>query len=461
MQKHSKWLDGAIKYCVAAIILTVPLYPKFPFLRIPGTFVSIRLEDLLIAFGALLLLIEVLPRLASFLKDKLNQSVILFLVIGLLSICSAIFVTKTVSPHIGFLHWARRVEYFVPLFLGLIAIRKNRDNLGFYFKIILIVVFFAFLYGVGQRYLNWPIIITQNEEYSKGVALRWISGSHINSTFAGHYDLATYLVLVLPIVVSGAFLLKNMKIKAIMVIIFLLGLWLLVVSASRVSLISYLIAVSGTLVLIKKTKAIPAILVISILFTGFSPNLMARYKRVTDVVINKIKEVELLNYNFSPDVAFASNDDEALFKREELVPTPKPPVIFEDRSTNIRFNVEWPRAIRALSKNPLLGTGYSSITLATDNDYLRLLGEVGLLGFFAFFLILIRIGQKLLSVFPFEKFKGVELAFITGLTGSIPGLLLNAVFIDIFEASKFATIFWLLIGLGLGLVKYEKNEGKN
>ncbi|MBU0569337.1 hypothetical protein KKB40_00970, partial [Patescibacteria group bacterium] len=62
---------------------------------------------------------------------------------------------------------------------------------------------------------------------------------------------------------------------------------------------------------------------------------------------------------------------------------------------------------------------------------------------------------------PFKKFKGVELAFITGLTGSIPGLLLNAVFIDIFEASKFATIFWLLIGLGLGLVKYEKNEGKN
>jgi hypothetical protein len=240
MQKHSKWFNGAVKYCVAAILLAVPLYPKFPFLRIPGTFVSIRLEDLIIAFGALLLLIEIFPKIAIFLKDKLNQSVILFLTIGLLSLTSAIFITKTVPPHIGFLHWARRVEYFVPLFLGLIAIRKNRKNLGFYFKIVLIVVFFTFVYGLGQRYLNWPIIITQNEEYSKGVALRWIAGSHISSTFAGHYDLATFLVLVLPIVVSAVLLLKNKKIKATLVVVFLFGLWLLVVSASRVSLVSWL-----------------------------------------------------------------------------------------------------------------------------------------------------------------------------------------------------------------------------
>jgi hypothetical protein len=203
------------------------------------------------------------------------------------------------------------------------------------------------------------------------------------------------------------------------------------------------------------------VLIISILFTGFSPNLMARYKRFVDVSVNRIKKVELLNYDFSPKIVFASSSDETLFKRKVPTPTFKPLPIFEDRSTNIRFNVEWPRAIRALAKNPLLGTGYSSITLATDNDYLRLFGEVGLLGFFAFFLILTRIGQKLLSVFPLRKrFKGTELAFITGLTGSIPGLLLNAVFIDIFEASKFAIIFWLFVGLCLGLVRYEKNEGK-
>ncbi len=133
--------------------------------------------------------------------------------------------------------------------------------------------------------------------------------------------------------------------------------------------------------------------------------------------------------------------------------------VFEDRSSSIRLNVEWPRAIRAFTKNPLLGTGYSSITLATDNDYLRLLGEAGALGFLAFSLIFIRIGNLTLANFPIHKnFSGVEQAFIAGIAGSIPGVLLNAVFIDVFEASKFAILFWLLMGMFVALLKYKHNE---
>ena len=81
------------------------------------------------------------------------------------------------------------------------------------------------------------------------------------------------------------------------------------------------------------------------------------------------------------------------------------------------MNVEWPRAIRALKKNPLLGTGYSSITLATDNDYLRLLGETGVLGFLAFLLIGVRLIKRYLIAYPFKKLKEVETGFIVGLIG--------------------------------------------
>ena len=121
------------------------------------------------------------------------------------------------------------------------------------------------------------------------------------------------------------------------------------------------------------------------------------------------------------------------------------------------MNVEWPRALRAFYKNPLLGTGYSSITLATDNDYLRALGETGILGLLAFLLIIFGIINKFLSVLPLDKnFSGLNLAFMAGLLGSLPGLLVNAVFIDIFEASKFALIFWFFIGLALKL-SHEKS----
>jgi len=38
---------------------------------------------------------------------------------------------------------------------------------------------------------------------------------------------------------------------------------------------------------------------------------------------------------------------------------------------------------------------------------------------------------------------------------------LNAVFIDVFEASKFAIIFWLLMGLAVYLVKDRSYVQKN
>ena len=141
-----------------------------------------------------------------------------------------------------------------------------------------------------------------------------------------------------------------------------------------------------------------------------------------------------------------------------VTPTPTPSPVVEDRSSSIRLNVEWPRAVRSLTKNPLLGTGYSSITLATDNDYLRALGETGILGFAAFSLIFLRIGSLFLPNVKsvLAKMSEIERPFVAGLLGGSVGVLINAVFIDVFEASKFAIIFWLLIGVLVGLIRNEK-----
>jgi O-antigen ligase len=145
-----------------------------------------------------------------------------------------------------------------------------------------------------------------------------------------------------------------------------------------------------------------------------------------------------------------------------LTPTPVPVPVFEDRSTSIRLAVEWPRAIRAFIKNPLLGSGYSSIGLAADNDYLRLLAEVGLLGFFAFMLIIVRILFAFASTLPLTlNFSGIKLGFVAGVIGGTLGILLNAVFIDIFEASKIAIIFWLIVGLAVCVARDRLNVDKN
>lgn len=448
MSKLSKWLNPLIKYTAAAIVLMVPLYPKFPFLKVPGTFVSIRLEDLLLAFAAGLLSVVIIQNFTNFIKDRITLSILLFISVGLVSLLSAIFITQTVEIHIGFLHWARRIEYFVPLFLGLETIRRDRSNLDFFMKILLIVTIVSFIYGLGQRYAEWPVIITQNEEYSKGVALRWAPGSHINATFAGHYDLSTFLVIVLPLFITLFFLAKGRYTKVILLVGIFGGLWLLVNSASRISLVSYLGATTLALLLARKYGMIPIVLVVSLLFVGFSSNLISRYTRIIEVTL-----MELQTYRLSSNTVYASD---SLIPRTIVTPSPTPPPVFEDRSTNIRLNVEWPRAIRAFTKNSLLGTGYSSITLATDNHYLRLLGEIGLLGLLSFIMIWSQIGLELLKVFPYAKrYSGLELAYICGMTGAIAGVFVNAIFIDVFEASKFIILYMFCIGMLIALARKE------
>ncbi len=142
------------------------------------------------------------------------------------------------------------------------------------------------------------------------------------------------------------------------------------------------------------------------------------------------------------------------------------PVALEDRSTSIRLAVEWPRAIRAFLKNPLLGTGYGSVTLATDNDYLRILAELGILGaistFFMYFRIIWEFLSKSWGGMLFGK-KEIDFrsAFLAGIIGAIPGVFLNAVFIDVFEASKLAIPFWILLGLGIALIALDVKTEKS
>ena len=471
IQKHSKSLNNLLKYLVAAILLTVPLFPKFPFVTIPNTFVSIRIEDFLIATVAFIWFISILPSIKEFFKPGINKAILIFLGLGLLSLLSAIFVTKTVIPHIGLLHWLRRIEYFIPFFVGLSLIKANRKNLEFFLKVMMITIVIAFIYGFGQRHFSWPIIVTQNEEYSRGVALNWAPGSHISSTFAGHYDLATYLILLLPIYIAIFFNSKlktnNIKTKLALLVVIFSGLWLISYSGSRISSFSFLVASTTALILIKKYKAIPLMIVVSIIFFSFSANLQARYLRLIQVVEDRVVEIisenktkghQVYSYNFKPSTVLAA-ESSGLPQRKTIILTPTPAPVFEDRSTNIRINVEWPRAIRALKKNPLLGTGYSSITLATDNDYLRLLGEVGILGFFSFFLIVFVIAKAIIGKFPLIKsYKGLELPFVAGFLGAVPGIFINALFIDVFEASKFATVFWLVTGLFFAVVSFKNNE---
>src|SRR3989344_3559153 len=106
------------KYLGAAILILVPLYPKFPLFGVSGTFVSIRFEDILLALAGILVIVTSVSNWKDILRDRLLASIFLFFVVGLTSLLSGAYLTQTVVPKIGFLHWLRRIEYVIPLFLG-------------------------------------------------------------------------------------------------------------------------------------------------------------------------------------------------------------------------------------------------------------------------------------------------------------------------------------------------------
>ncbi len=127
-------------------------------------------------------------------------------------------------------------------------------------------------------------------------------------------------------------------------------------------------------------------------------------------------------------------------------------------SVGIRLDTLWPNALKALKANPLLGTGYSTLvkehvwefTIAesTDNDYLRLLGETGLLGFVSF-LAIFYLAVKLMWQKYLVAKQPFDYALICTALAVTFGLLVNALYIDVFEASKVAYAYWSFLGLAM------------
>lgn len=164
-----------------------------------------------------------------------------------------------------------------------------------------------------------------------------------------------------------------------------------------------------------------------------------------------------------PDVTQAEDDYRTSLATGSAVATPSattggysPNALKYGLSIAIRLDALWPRAIEGFKRNPLLGSGYSTLTKATneeftyaessDNDYLRMLGETGLLGTLSFFLIIALVVSASYHIFVLSK-NPLDQTIAVGAIGCVVALLINATYIDIFESSKIAYTLWILAAL--------------
>ena len=491
MQKLIKWLswfdDNLVKILAAGFIFLIPLYPKFPLKLIDYTYIAIRFEDLYVAFLTLIFIIQLLRK-----KIQLNKQflipILAFWAAVMLSFLWGAFVQKSVIyKHLGFLHSLRRIEYSVIFFIITSTI-KTKKGFSLYLYCLILTVILVCLYGIGQKFLGFPAVQTMNPEFAKGYILYLTPEARVSSTFSGHYDLAAYLVFLLPIVLGSFFWRKNL----LYFLIFTLGLFTLTLTASRSSSLAYLISTTVFLIFIRKFKALFIVIVLSValsLITNSLASRWAQFLRVKQIYVNeqtgqvvipqKITTKELpagslfVELNKPTEKRTAKTEkllrekilddlrDEARKSGKTLTATEEAQLVatisaglkpistvVSDISFSTRIQVEWPRAIKAFLKNPLLGSGPSSITEATDGDYFRWLGELGLLGTSIFLFFIFAIAKFILhkiKIFPlFDKY--LYYSFLFGLLG----LLINATYIDVFEASKVAYTFWTVTGIIIG-----------
>lgn len=529
---------------IASFLLAfIPLFPKIPLFDVlPGYIVRVRLEDIFILLAFLYYLSLVWRKKIDW-QNQVSPWIFSYLAVASLSIVSAMFLTPTIPLellHVGksVLHLFRYTEYFVLFFLMFSAVKKLKDMRVVLFTLIFTVLAIV-IYGYGQKFWYWPVFSTMNREFSKGMVLYLTEHARIQSTFGGHYDLAAYLVIVLPILYLLAIRSQVKKMRLILFGTHLLGLWLLVSSASRTSFIAYIGAIIFGLFLFAlreqsfwnkalyfTKKSCGYLLLVAIMMYSFGADMRERLEHVlkaypkvylayestqkfvskqADFFSNPLAKIKSLREKQKPDngIAFDNTDLDSVLSRTDQQPTSTRPsdvyVDVPDRvkvatessegaivityveqprtwsdnalkyglSFAIRLDELWPNAIKGFLHNPLLGSGYATLNKkefqqfteaeSTDNNFLRTIGETGLLGFITFYgaiftlLIILNRQQKASSN---EQLRTANIAFIAASVG----LLLNATYIDVFASSKVAFTYWALAG---AILAYNKLELKN
>lgn len=541
MKKIISFFDKYIlSLSVILILILIPLYPKFPFIRIPDTYISIRLEDFLIAFLSLIFTVQIARRKVSVPKNYVMAFAIYWGIV-FISLCLGVYVFNTIEfPRIGFLHASRRIQYMIPFFISFAAVSKLlRDkteilpSISRFTTTISWVVVTIMLYALGQksspafqstrdffenisntaptpivknvayfffRFFDFPAVQTMNAEFAKGFLLNLTPESRVSSTFAGHYDLAAYIVLTLPIFASLIFLNRS---RILNWVAYVLSILTLVLTASRASFGSFVLSLGLYFIYTRKWK----MLVITILLTGGMMFLnrdmtdrlkdMFQKKRVfqnvqtgtliidqdatslelpagsqfisegdsTDVKLNKEDidnlKAQLVNKELEEakrgGIAMTQEEAKRLVdeKYNALQSFVAKDVIAGDTSLATRTQVEWPRAINAFIKYPLFGSGVSSLTESTDGDWFRLIGEIGIFGSFAFIYILISITKTVYAVaMKHSEFKILGLGFVA----SVIAITSNGLLIDVFEASKVAFTFWTVAGIYIAISEHLRHS---
>ena len=178
-------MDPGFVALLAALVI-LPLYPKVGLVAVQGTYIPVRIDDLVmlgvvVAWGATLLLDRRRPRVPS-----IAPAVVAWLAIGLVALVIGAALLGTISWVTGMLFWAKPVEY---LALGWVAydLVDRPGRLRLVLSVMLAAASAVVIYALFERF-GW---LPHAPNYATDVSVLRALGS----TMGDSHQMATYVGL--------------------------------------------------------------------------------------------------------------------------------------------------------------------------------------------------------------------------------------------------------------------------
>lgn len=389
------------------VILSMLLSPELRAGQIASRNINIRAEDLFIfvIFFAWMAKMAVRKELGLMRRNPLNGPILIYITVCVVSSLMALM-GGTIKFRDSFFYLLKYFEYFLIFFMVCNNLRTYAQAKKFVFFLLLtcfIVCCVAWFQMPSGERISAPFESEGGEP----------------NTFAG------YLLLMMGLIIGLFFHAPDKRQKALWFAFFGFTAIPFVMTLSREGWVSFFPMFLAFIALYKKSRVSMLVVLIAAIF--FAPVLMPKQvkERAKDTFA-KEKSYELFGKKF--DIS---------------------------ESTSARLE-SWGVAVKKLAQKPLLGHGVPGGGVI-DNQYTRVMIETGIVGFFAYMIIIFLLFKQGYIAYtqvqdPFAR--GISLGFICALVGLMTQSFAAAVFILI----RIMEPFWFLAAIVVTLPEITKEE---
>jgi len=391
---------------LAILIFSMLLSPEIIVGEVPGRDIVIRIDDLLLIIitFAWMAKTAINKGLALFVKTPLNKAIGVYVLVCIIATLRGVALGFVV-PEKAFFYVLRYVEYFL-LFILVANHIHSRKQVKFFLAAFFITCAIVSVYGMLQ--IPQGVRVSAPFEGQVGEP----------NTFGGYLLFIFCLAMGLSLQKAP----KNLKL-ALAGLIILISLPFLY-TLSRASYIGIIFSFLAFILFSKRKLALITVMVTI---------------AVSVLVIRPEAVLERVKYTFELE-------DESLAKIGN---------VYLDYSSSARI-FSWLNSVEAWKKHPILGRGVTGFAFV-DGQYIRILPELGIIGFLVFLWLLWTIYKNSHSIYrqmDDNLYKGLTLGFIAGFIG----LAVHALTANTFILIRVMEPFWFVTGIIMMLPKVKEEE---